>query len=170
MKKIYLLLLALPFILFSCDSVDDLLSTGQFDSKITGSITKDFNGEAAFVHAITVTGTPQSSSLAIGLSTVASQSESIVLGITEDGNIDGILAGTYTFNASTTTGPQFLPSYIVDQDIWYPDPSAVSKVVISSVGESIVKGTFELNLIDALQTDKIKIIGTFNAIGTTETN
>lgn len=169
MKKIILILLALPLFLFSCDSVDDLLSTGQFDSKITGSVTKDFNGEAAFVHLITIDGTPQSSSLTIGLSTIESQDESIALDLTEIGNIDGIEAGTYTVDAAGTTGPIFTPLYINGQELWFADGSLTNRVVISSVGGSIVKGTFELNLTDLLGTEKIKIVGTFNAVGTTET-
>lgn len=168
MKKINLILLALPFLLFSCDSVDELLSTGQFDSKITGSITKDFNGEAAFAHIITVDGTPQSSSLTIALSTIESQSESIALGLNEEGNIDGIAAGTYNYDAA---GSIFFPIYSKDQALWYPDGSLTNKVVLSSVGGTIVKGTFELNLNDdiTLQGEKIKIVGTFSAVGTTKT-
>ena len=165
MKKIILILLALPLFLFSCDSVDDLLSTGQFDSKITGALTKDFNGQAGFVHSFPGDGT-QSSSLTIALSTVASQEEGIVLGLIEDGNIDGIEAGTYNYDAA---GSIFFPVYSKDQALWYPDGSLTNKVVISSVGETIVKGTFELNFNDdiLLQGEKIKIVGTFNAVGTT---
>ena len=169
MKKIIPILLALPLFLFSCDSVDDLLSTGQFDSKITGSVTKDFNGEAAFIHKITVDGTPQSSKLTIALSTIESQSESIGFELYEEGNIDGIVAGTYTSNAAGTTGPVFTPVYLNGQELWFADGSSTNKIVISSVGGTIVKGTFELNLTDLLGTEKIKIVGTFNAVGTTET-
>ena len=167
MKKIILILLALPLFLFSCDSVDDLLSTGQFDSKITGSVVKDFNGQAAFVHSFPGDGIQQSSSLLIALSTIESQDESIALDLTEVGNIDGIEAGTYNVDAPGTTGPIFTPLYINGQELWYADGSLTNKVVISSVGESIVKGTFELNLTNLLQTEMIKIVGTFNAVGTT---
>ena len=165
MKKIILILLALPLFLFSCDSVDDLLSTGQFDSKITGALTKDFNGQAGFEHKFNV----DESSLKIILSTIESQSETIVLLLTEDGNIDGIEAGTYTYDVAGTTGAIFIPAYLNDPDLWRPDGSLTNKVVISSVGETIVKGTFELNFNDdiLLQGEKIKIVGTFNAVGTT---
>lgn len=165
MKKIILILLALPLFLFSCDSVDDLLSTGQFDSKITGAITKDFNGQAAFEHKITI----DESSLTIALSTIASQEEAIALALIEDGNIDGIVAGTYNYDAA---GSIFIPLYTKDQGLWFPDGSLTNKIVISSVGETIVKGTFELNFNDdiLLQGEKIKIVGTFNAVGTTTSN
>jgi len=170
MKKINLILLVLPFILFSCDSTDDLLSTGQFDSTFTGSITKEFNGEAAFVHVLVVSSTPKGSSLAIGLSTVANQDENITLTVGESDNTDGIVAGTYILDSNATSGPLFLPSYVNGQEIWFPNESLTNKIIISSVGNNLVKGSFEINMIKGTsQLDEITIKGTFNAVGTTTT-
>lgn len=165
MKKLMLILLAIPFLLFSCEETLNELSTiGTFQSTITGDIEKEFDGTAAFVHTIT-TAAPEGSILAIGLSKLSDQSEIIALGVS---NLlaDGVNVGTYNLGSSETL---FLPSYTVGQESYnLPDPTLTNKIVISSVENTRIKGTFEVNLIEFTSQKTVKIVGTFDALGTTE--
>ncbi len=167
MKKILPILFALSFLLFSCkETLDELTSIGTFSSTITGDVEKQFDGTAAFVHTITASGTDQGSLLAIVLSKVTDQSEIIGLGITNF-LADGVSVGTYNVG---NTELIFLPTYQVDQENYsLPDITKTNQVIISSVNDTRVKGSFEINLIEITTQKTVKIIGTFDALGTTET-
>lgn len=164
MKKSLLILLAAPFFLLSCqETLDELSSIGTFKSTFTGDVAQQFDGSAAFVHNIT-TAAPEGSILAIGLSKLSDQSEIIALGVSNL-TADGVNVGTYNLGSSETL---FLPSYTVGQESHLPDPTLTNEIVISSVDNTRVKGTFEVNLIEVTSLKKVKIIGTFDALGTTE--
>jgi len=167
MKKTILLLLALPFFLLSCkDALDDVKSIGTFTSTITGDVEKQFDGTAAFVHTITSSGTDQGSLLPIALSKVTDQSEAIGLGLANF-LADGVKEGTYNFG---NTELIFLPTYVVDQANYsVPDPTKTNQVIITSLTDVRVKGSFEVNLIELTTQKSVKIVGTFDALGTTET-
>lgn len=168
MKKIALLILVTPLVLFSCqETLDELSTIGTFKSTFTGDVAQQFDGEAAFVHAITEQATPQGSSLIVALSKVSSQDEAIGLSLTND-TVDGITTGTYELNSSGS-GTVFIPVYTNDQETYgLPDPLKTNKVTISSVENLRVKGSFEVNLIEITSQKSTKIVGTFDAVGTTE--
>lgn len=168
MKKLALLLLITPFILFSCqDALDELSSIGTFQSTFTGDLAQQFDGEAVFVHTITEQATPQGSSLIIALSKASSQDEAIGLSLTDETTV-GITAGTYELNSSGS-GTIFLPIYTASQVTYgIPDPLKTNKLIISSVENLRVKGSFEVNLIEISSQKSVKIVGTFDALGTTE--
>ena len=139
MKKILPILFALPFLLVSCgDTLEDISSVGTFKSTITGDVDKQFDGTAAFTHIITASGVPQSSVIAIGLSTVSDQSEAIGLGISNFLS-DGVIAGTYSFG---NTEVIFIPTYVVDQENYSPDLTKTNQVIITSVTDTRVNGSF----------------------------
>lgn len=168
MKKLILLLLVAPIVLFSCqETLDQLASIGTFKSTFTGDVAQQFDGEAVFVHTITEQATPQGSSLIIALSKASSQDEAIGLSLTNQTTV-GITAGTYELNSSGS-GTIFLPIYTASQVTYgIPDPLKTNKLIISSVENLRVKGSFEVNLIEATSQKSIKIVGTIDAIGTTE--
>jgi hypothetical protein len=167
MKKIIPILL-LASILFSCkDALEELSTIGTFTSTLTGDVEKQFDGTAAFVHSIKVNTTPNGSSLAVILSKTTNQSEFIALTLSDD-STNGIPAGTFSL-ASTGSGVLFVPVYVTATENYaFPDVSKTNQVVISSVGDTQVKGTFEVNLIDIDTQKAVKITGTFNALGKTE--
>lgn len=170
MKKSFLILLALPFLLLSCeDALDDIKSIATFESTITGDVEKQFDGNAAFVHSITESTTPNSSVLTIALSHLTDQSEAIGLSVSNV-TADGIVAGTYEVAILDNKGHVFLPGYITETDNYIvPVPSSVNTVTISSVTDLRVKGSFEINLLDVISNKTVKIVGTFDAAGKTET-
>ena len=171
MKKSILLLLALPFLLFSCeDALEELSSIGTFKSSITGTVEHQFDGTAAFVHAINVTDTPIGSTLGIVLSKTTDQSESIALPL-YDTETGGIQPGTYNYSIGGGSEIQFTPVYTVDNVTYaFPDATKTNRIIISSVGNTQVKGEFELNLMELTTQSAVKITGTFHALGTTENN
>ncbi len=168
MKKSIILLFAVSVSLFSCKKVvEELEAIGKFTSTISGDVSKQFDGNAAFVHTITVQGTPKGSSLVIGLSLLTDQSETIGLSLL-DNSISGISAGTYELNSSGI-GTTFVPVYTNGQVVYaLPDATKTNKITINSVKDLRVEGTFEVNLIEASTQKAIKIAGAFDAVGTTE--
>lgn len=169
MKKSILILLAVPFLLFSCKEVlDELASIGTFKSTFTGDVAQQFDGTAVFVHSIKINTTPNGSSLGIVLSKTSNQDELIALTLTNT-STDGIIAGTYNSDASASGSTLFAPLYSVGQESYsLPDVTLKNQVIISSVGDTIVKGSFEINLIEISSQKTVKIVGTFDALGTTE--
>ena len=168
MKKSILLLLAIPFLLFSCkDAIEELSSIGTFKSTFTGDVAQQFDGTAAFVHSIKVNTTPNGSSLAIVLSKATNQDELIALTLSNS-STDGITAGTYSYDA-LGGGTLFIPFYSNEQESYaLPAVTLKNEVIISSVIDSRIKGSFEINLIEITSQKAVKIVGTFDALGTTE--
>lgn len=169
MKKSLLILLVLPIVLFSCkDALDDLTSIGTFKSTFTGDVEKQFDGTAVFVHSIKINTTPQGSTIAIVLSKATNQSELIALTLTNS-NTDGVVAGTYNYDVLGGGTTLFVPAYKTDVDSYIlPDVSLTNQIIVSNVGDTSVKGSFEINLIELTSQKTVKIVGTFNALGTTE--
>lgn len=169
MKKLVFILLVTPILLFSCqETLDELASIGTFKSTFTGDVAQQFDGTAAFVHSIKVNITPNGSSLGIVLSKASNQDELIALTLTNT-STDGIIAGTYSYDALSGGSTLFVPFYNVDQESYsVPDVTLKNQVIISSVGDTIIKGSFEVNLIEFSSQKTVKIVGTFDALGTTE--
>lgn len=170
MKKSLLILAAIPFLLFSCkDAIEEISTIGTFKSTITGTVEHQFDGTAAFVHTINVNDTPIGSTLGITLSTT-DLNELIALPL-YDTETSGIQAGTYNYSLGGGSEIQFTPVYTVDNVTYsIPDGTKTNRVIISSVGNTQVKGEFELNLIELTTQNAVKITGTFHALGTTQNN
>jgi len=170
MKKILLILFALPFFLSSCeDTLDSITSIATFESAITGDVEKQFDGTAAFVHVINESTTPNGSILSIALSLATDQSELISLTVSNV-TTDGIAAGTYKVGVLDNKGHVFLPFYETEAITYnLPVPSAINTITISSVTDLRVKGEFEINVFDVVSNKTVKIVGTFDAAGKTET-
>lgn len=169
MKKLALLLLVAPIALFSCqETLDQLASIGTFKSTFTGDVAQQFDGTAVFVHSIKINTTPNGSSLGIVLSKASNKDELIALTLTNT-STDGVIAGTYNYDAIAGGSTLFAPLYNVGQESYsLPNVTLKNQVIISSVGDTIVKGSFEVNLIEISSQKSVKIVGTFDALGTTE--
>ena len=168
MKKKTLLLFVLPIMLFSCkDAIDELSNIGTFKSTISGDVTEQFDGEAGFVHTLTVDATPKGSSLIIALSKVSDKNTAIGLSLIEDAT-DGIAVGSYSISSSSS-GTAFIPVFTKDNVVYsLPDLTKTNNITISSVENLRVKGSFEVNLIEPTTQKAVKIVGTFDSVGITE--
>ncbi|MCF6360655.1 MAG: hypothetical protein L3J29_07825 [Cyclobacteriaceae bacterium] len=170
MRKAQLLLILISVSFMSCkEAIEELNSVGKFTSTITGSVDKEFNGQAVFVHGMITSSTPQTSSLVIVLSQDANSDEVITLSLTKEG-ATGIAKGTYLYDISGT-GTLFIPSYTNGNGLYsIPVPAEANTITITDVQDLIIKGNFEINLMDVTTNNTVKIAGTFDALGKTETN
>jgi hypothetical protein len=176
MKKSYLLLLVLPFILSSCDvTLEDLASAGTFDAAISGtSVNKSWDGTAAFAQVISTSSGAEGSILGIDLSNSSDPDDKITLTITDLGNITGIETGTYNYEIPGTGSSSIILSLIYEtKDNLYSFPivGLKNQIIITKTTDLRMEGSFEVNLTDdVLGTNSVKITGTFDAIGATKTN
>jgi len=168
--KIIIPILLFATVLFSCkDAIEELSTIGTFTSTITGNVEKQFDGQAAFVHIINESTTPNGSLLTIALSHVTDQSEIISLSISNI-TTDGIAAGTYKVDIQDNKGHVFFPFYETEALTYnLPVPSSVNTITLSSVADFRIKGEFAINVFDVVSNKTVKIVGTFDAAGKTET-
>ncbi len=171
MKKSLVILIIIPVMLFSCKKTLEELSTiGTFTSTISGNVSGQFDGSAAFVHNITANTTPNGSLLSVALTKASDQTQVITLTLTNSSKT-GIVAGTYDYDLGSNSDDLFIAAFKNDQETYsVPAQSLISRITLTSVEDLRVKGEFELNLVDLVSNETVKIVGTFDAAGITETN
>jgi hypothetical protein len=170
MKKIITILLVIPFLFTSCeealDEINALLT--EFDATVSGFVTTSFSGEANFGQILKTSDDPESSILTIYLDNPEDSEEFITLTVSQENNGTGIVAGTYSPEA--TIGDQTVALVYQNEIAGFviPDLTKTNELVLSSVENTRVKGSFNLNLLDGLG-NAVAVSGTFNALGTTVT-
>lgn len=171
MKKIITILLAIPLLFSSCEEALEELNplSSEFSATVTGFVSTSFSGEANFGQILNTSDDPVSSTLAIYLENPEDSEELITLTVSQENNETGIVAGTYSPEANAGDQIVLLWYENATTSFVFPDLTKTNELVISSVENTRVKGTFNLNLIDA-SGNAVAVSGTFNALGTTITN
>ena len=169
----YSFILFVASFLISCGEDDNGMEpadqNGTSSFQITGAISSSFDSEAEFTHSISGIGDGFSGISPLNLGNIGQTDNVIVFNITELGNKQGITMGTYNYTTDSNASLQ-LTAYFIDDTNGYfinPDAGDVNQITILSVTDTQVSGEFELNLeVDGMGS-KIKITGTFEAIGET---
>ena len=169
-------LLALLSILFfsACSTVDDeviedAFLDGNFEATLSGDISKNFNGEATFVHAILTTKSEfeNGSSLAISLMNEDDEDELITILVGQIGDLNGIDKGTYNVNLDAEDGDPLvnIGAFLTGSSGIFVNESG--SVTLTKIGGNTVEGTFTAQLTNFNGTTT-KVSGEFTAKGITE--
>ena len=91
-----------------------------------------------------------------------------------DLNKQGFTTGTYNYTGPTSDPDltSYFSGYYIDTNpeaSYYinDDANAVNKITIKTITDTKMTGDYELNLEKDFDGDKIKLVGTFEAVGTT---
>ena len=179
MKKLNLIYLLLPIVLFSCggDADEDPLplpTDSSFTASVSGDVTSSFDGEAEFVHAI-IKSQPNSngSGLTIGLENKNNLGEFIALSVYELGNTTGIKEGTYNYVLLSTSNlvQGFYTNEDTDAFYLFSVEGTTNQIIITSVTDTRVKGSYNFTIGGLASIGgEITMTGTFDALGVTRTN
>ena len=172
MKIKLLALLCLSVILISCggDSEDIIPAdaVGKSTTVIIGAVSATLEYEADFTSTISTIDIGLSS-LSLNMGNIGQTESAVILTLGEFGNKQGFGPGTYNFNPDPDAELLF-NGYYVDADNGYYINSAsglTNKIVIKTATDTKITGEYELNLEIPLSTEKIKLVGTFEAVGET---
>ena len=178
MKKLNLIYLLLPIVLFSCGGGADedplpLPTDSSFTASVSGDVTSSFNGEAEFVHGI-IKSQPagqNGSNLIIGLENKNNLGEFIALSVFEIDNTTGIKEGTYNYVPLSTSNLVQGIYTNEDTDAFYllPVEGTTNQIIITSITDTRVKGSYNFT-ISGILGGEITMTGTFDALGVTTTN
>lgn len=174
MKIKILALLCLSVILTSCgDGSEDILpddTVGKSTTVITGAISTTLEYEAEFTHTI-LSSVGTTMSMNFGNS---GQTESVVIFSLIDLNKQGFTSGTYNYTGPTSDPDltSYFSGYYLDNitNAAYfinDNANAVNKITIKTITDTKITGEYELNLEKDYDGDKVKLVGTFEAVGTT---
>ena len=173
MKIKLLALLCLSVILISCGgNSEDIIpadTVGKSTTVITGAVSTTLEYEAEFQSTISTIDIGLSS-LSLNMGNIGQTESAVIITLGEFGNKQGFGPGTYNFDNDPE--PKLLfNGYYVNADNGYYLNSASSlpnKIVIISSTDTKIIGEYELNLEGGpLFTEKIKLVGTFEAVGET---
>jgi hypothetical protein len=172
MKKLNLLILALPIFLLSCggDPADTIVPdepVGSSTTVITGAISATLEYEAEFLHSIT-TVDAGFSGLTLGFGNIGQTESAVIITLLEFGNNQGFSMGTYNFNNDPNAQLILTSLYIDDVNSYTINPTdnITNKLILTKIEDNKLTGTFEFNL-ESPDGDKIKLTGSFEAIGET---
>ena len=170
--KISLFLLAVVFM--SCeeviDEIIDDLTTGSSSLTITGDETATITyEEVEFTHAITSTSGGEISALDLAIGNVGTTETALVMRLGELGNGIGFEAGEYNYDPDAD--PIVLTAtYATDSESYFINPlttNVVNKLTLTTINDIKITGEVEFNLENLDGSKKIKITGTFEAVGIT---
>lgn len=174
MKKLKLLLFALPIFLFSCggDEADIIQAlSSSFSATVSGAVTASFDGEADFVHGI-VNSQPEGqngSVISIGLENKNDSKEDIFLSVFQLENTTGITEGTYNYEQLSTSLIIQATYSNGDESGIFPVVGKTNQIIFTSIADTKIKGSYNFTLTDPFGSE-ITISGTFDALGVTTTN
>lgn len=176
MKTNILTLLIVSVVLFSCgdgglEEIIPVEPAGKSSTVITGAISATLDYEAEFQHTISTIG-GIGSQLKMNFGNIGQTESVIIFTLIDLNNDQGFTEGTYTYAGPTsdpTLTSYFLGYYLDENDGYFinDDANAVNKMVIKTVTDTKVTGEFELNLEKDYAGAKIKLVGTFEAVGVT---
>ena len=172
MKAKILVLVTLNFMLFSCGTnPEEIIPTepvGKSAIVITGTIATTLDYEAEFLHSISTVDTGFTG-LTLNMGNIGHTESAVIFRLTEFGNKQGFVPGTYNYTNDPEAQLIFIGYYADKDDIYNinGDAVAINKLVIKTVEETKITGEFELNLEAGNNGDKIKLVGTFEAVGET---
>lgn len=155
------------FILSACGEDDDAstsaptLDKGTASISVTGSVTNDFEGEAIFSNDVIQNQAVEGSKLQIFLFNSEDSKEYVTLEVTVREDMDGVDAGVYTVNVSSSTEPSAVIYYTTPNDDNYI-ATTTGTIEVNGVNEESVWGRFSGKLVD-IQNRSLEISGEFHA-------
>lgn len=172
MKIKILYLLSLIALLYSCGGNPDAVipdeTVGKSTIVITGAISATLEYKAEFIGTISTAG-DGISGYTINLGNTGQTESALVFTLDELGNKQGFAPGTFNYTNDPNTTLAFWGIYTDANDTWTINPTAslTNKIVLNTITDTKVTGEFELNLESSTGGDKIKLVGTFEAVGET---
>lgn len=148
------------------NEIENALS--NFSATVSGDVSSTFSGDANFAHVIVESTSPQASGITIELENSENPDEIIYVGVTIANNIDGVPTGTYNYDINNQDQLLTLNYNTTDNSYIFPDPAKTNQIILTSVENTKVKGSFTFNLTDVLG-GTVSGTGTFDAIGITTT-
>ncbi|RLD22249.1 MAG: hypothetical protein DRI71_07765 [Bacteroidetes bacterium] len=170
MKTKIFALLSLSILLFSCGGSDEEIipdePVGKSTTVITGAISTTLEYEAEFFGGIS-TADPGNSSIILNFGNIGQTESAVIFNLIEAGNKLGFAPGTFNYSNDPDPDIIFFGYYIDANDSYSinPDAGAVNKLVIKTITDTKITGEIELNLEAGIDGAKIKLVGTFEAIG-----
>ena len=172
--KFKILLFGLAVMLASCEEaineiIEDL-TTGSSSLTISGDEVASLNyEEVEFIHSITSISGSELSGLDVSIGNVGTTETALVIRLGEIGNGTGFDAREYNYDPDAD--PIVLTAtYATANDFYTINPlntGVVNKLVLTKVTDTKIEGEVEFNLEDFSGDKKIKITGSFEALGIT---
>lgn len=172
--KFKVLLFGLAVILSSCeeaiDEIIDDLTKGSSSLTISGdeAASLDYE-EVEFTHAINSTSGSEISALDVAIGNVGTTETALVIRLGELGNGSGFDVQEYNFDPDAD--PIVLTAtYAAADDFYTINPlntAVTNKLVLTRITDTKVEGEVEFNLENFDGSKKIKITGSFEAVGIT---
>ncbi len=171
----YPFLFVLSIFLFSCNDEEgmDPEVKGTATFTVSGEISQSLDyEEVEFAYTVSSVSGGEISSFTLYLGNYPATETALSISIVEQGNATGFDEKTYTYeeltSASTSSSTSgFISTYITESDAYSinPDAGEVNKLTFKKITDSLIEGSFELNLENNSSKEKIKLTGTFEAVG-----
>ncbi len=174
MKKIrlYPFLITLALINFSCNKdedgdmlPDDPVGTATFT--VSGAESASLNYDVVeFTYLVNSVSGSELSSLTVYIGNIGTTETAFKIELGEFGNTNGFSPGTYSL-ADVTDDFLFISLYVTEDDIYTLNQASteVNSITLTKVTDTKIEGSFEVNLEQSVSGAKVKLKGTFEAVG-----
>ncbi len=171
----YPFLFILSIFLFSCNDDEgmDPEVKGTATFTVSGEISQSLDyEEVEFSYTISSVSGGEISSFALYIGNYPATETALSITLVDQGNSSGFDEKVYTYEELTSASTSgavsgFLSTYVTENDAYSINPKAdvVNKITFTSIADSKIKGTFEINLENNVSGEQISLTGTFEAVG-----
>ena len=152
------------------DEIIEDLTTGSSSLAVTGDETATINyEEVEFNYAITSTAGSEISALDLAIGNIGTTETALVMRLGELGNGTGFDTGEYNYDPDAD--PIVLTAtYATATDFYTVNPlvtNVVNRLTLTTIADTKITGEVELNLENFDGSKKVKITGSFEAVGIT---
>tara|TARA_Y100001972_G_scaffold125853_1_gene178021 strand:+ start:314 stop:862 length:549 start_codon:yes stop_codon:yes gene_type:complete len=170
-----LFLFILTIITSSCNEDEgmDPEAQGTATFTVSGEISQSLDyEEVEFAYTVSSVSGGEISSFTLYVGNYPATKTALTISIVDQGNATGFDEKAYTYeeltSASTSSSTSgFISTYVTETDAYSinPDAAEVNKLTFTKITDSLIEGSFELNLENNISNEKINLSGTFKAVG-----